>query len=166
MEIWKIALKYSYTHPQILNRTFKKHYNIIPTQYRKDNIRKVIQDRLVVLEKETISLNGKIMIDLSLEYFKKTKVYGITYSIDLTKTPLTEEEIIAFTKIKSQDILLDEFNAEIKIYLAELGREFLDDKDSLRSVCFQTIYIACQLPYSWCLKEKKQTDVDLSYTKK
>ena len=106
MEIWKIALKYSYIHPQILNRIFKKHYNITPTQYRKNNIRKVIQDRLIVLGKETISLNGKIMIDLSLEFLKKTKVYGITYSIDLAKTPLTKEEIIAFTKMKSQDFIV------------------------------------------------------------
>ncbi|MCS5421074.1 MULTISPECIES: AraC family transcriptional regulator [Psychrilyobacter] len=104
-EIWKVALKYSYTQPQILNRTFKKYYNITPTQYRKDNIRTIIQDKLVILEKETISLNGKIMIDLSLDYLEKTKVYGVTYSIDLTKTPLTEEEIVGFTKMKSQDFI-------------------------------------------------------------
>ncbi|WP_028856460.1 helix-turn-helix transcriptional regulator [Psychrilyobacter atlanticus] len=104
-EIWKIALKYSYTHPQILNRTFKKYYSITPTQYREINLRKVIQDRLIILEKETISLNGKIRIDLSLEYFKKTKVYGITYSIDLTKTPLSEEDLVTFTKINSQNFI-------------------------------------------------------------
>jgi AraC-like DNA-binding protein len=104
-EIWKIALKYSYTQPQTLNRSFKKYYNITPTQYRKENTRALIQERLIILEKETISLNGKIRIDLSLEYFKKTKVYGLTYSIDLTKTPLTEEEIVAFTKVKSQDFV-------------------------------------------------------------
>ena len=102
IEIWKIALNYSYTQPQILNRIFKKHYNFTPTQYRKNNIRSIIQNKLVILEKETISLNGKIMIDLSLELFKKTKVYGITYSIDLKKIPLDEEEIIAFTKERSK----------------------------------------------------------------
>jgi len=104
-EIWKIALKYSYTHPQILNRIFKKHYNTTPTNYRKDMIRKIVQDKLIILEKETISLNGKITIDLSLDFLKKTKVYGITYSIDLTKTPLIENEVIEFIKKKSQDFI-------------------------------------------------------------
>ncbi|MGB6129366.1 MAG: AraC family transcriptional regulator [Psychrilyobacter sp.] len=101
-EIWKLILKYSYTQPQILNRTFKKHYNITPTQYRKHDLRKVIQEKLIILEKETISLNGKIRIDLSLEYFKKIKVYGIIHSIDLSRTTLNEEELIAFIKTKSQ----------------------------------------------------------------
>lgn len=104
-EIWKIALKYSYTQPQSLNRAFKKIYNSTPTQYRKSSLRLIIQEKLVILDKETISLNGKMMIDLSLDYFEKTKLYGVTYSIDLTKTPLTEDEIVILTKLKSQDFI-------------------------------------------------------------
>lgn len=119
-EIWKIALDYSYTQPQTLNRIFKKHYNVTPTQYRKDNTKKIIQVKLVILKKDTISINGKMMANFSLDFWTKKTVYGEIYTIDLTEKNYTEEEIIAFKSEKSLNFpVSSEYDTIYAIFIEE-----------------------------------------------
>jgi AraC family transcriptional regulator len=100
LEVWKIALKYSYTQPQSMNRVFKKYYNCTPLQYRDNNERIIIQKKLNILDKETVSLKGKPIMDMTIEYFDEEKLYGYQYTINLEEYSYDEEKIFSFTKDK------------------------------------------------------------------
>jgi AraC family transcriptional regulator len=100
LEIWKIALKYSYTQPQSMNRVFKKYYNCTPMQYRSLSRRVIIQEKLSILDKETISLKGKPIIDVSIDFFEKQKLYGSIYTVDYKDFSFDQDKIFEFIKNK------------------------------------------------------------------
>ncbi len=112
LEVWKIALKYSYTQPQSMNRVFKKYYNCTPLQYRTTNKKVIIQEKLNILDKETISLKGKPIMDISIDFFEKQKLYGSIYNVDFKDFSFDQEKIFEYIKNKYLEF---QKNSEVEI---------------------------------------------------
>lgn len=110
-EIWKIGADFSYYQPQTLSRLFKKHYKVTPSEYRKKEKRTIIQEKLQILERDIITLNGKTQVGVTLEYFHSRKVFGKRYTIQ-REDPKKRLEFIQNVRIKFQENL----PLESKIY--------------------------------------------------